>query len=225
MAPGARAKLSPVDFQTKFWSRFDTAHRSDAERMYKEATSGGGTSGGGATGTLTDQQNIRYTLVSMHLVSRPDPANWSKADDQFAADFTTEYDRRVRAWAEGHGGKVSDSERATIAGDLGVASTLFVEQGVGTVVRGADLAGRLPGVNRQMLAVPYDKIPTFQRQAIEAAVRDHSLQPTRDRIERAYSAQIRGDTALFDRLVGKRASIPTNPDLMQAIDANRTYRP
>lgn len=225
LSPDARAKLSPVEFQTRYWSHFDTAHRSDAETLYKAATGGGGNSAG-STGTLTDQQQIRSTLVGMHLVSTPVTADWNKADAQLAADFTDEYDRRVRAWAEAHGGKATDADRATIAGDIGVDAARFVEQGTGRVFRGAELAGRLPGVNRQNLVIAYDKIPLFRKQAIERAIRDNGLQPMRDRVERAYSAELRGDSALYDRAVGKRfAPTPTNPDLMQAIDAQRTYRP
>lgn len=37
MSPEQVAKLSEADFETLYWSRFDAAHRSDAERIYKAA--------------------------------------------------------------------------------------------------------------------------------------------------------------------------------------------
>lgn len=203
LTPEARAKLTPAEFQTKYWSRFDSAHRSRAETMYQSATTDASGTGGGAAGIMTDSERIRATLVSMHLVSQPVQRDWTDADYQFATTFEMEADRRIRAEEANRGRRLTASEKQDI-----ITTTGWQMAPVNVRGRGLDRTNvsqvevRQDGVSARAY-VPIDRIPPAAREEMARAMQQNGRAVTNRALEDAYGAFLMNERNRYDILLGR----------------------
>lgn len=203
LSSGDLAKLSPAEFQTKYWARFDGARRTKAESMFDEARKDPSGSGPAWSSLLTDRERIANALTGFHLVSEQAVADWSAADKELAADFEQEVDAAVREW-ETQAGKKADPEtkqriitqRAIGRQPLNVRGTL--------IFKNRELASPLDVEtdDRGRVYVPEASIPAAYRTAIQQAAREAGRTVTKRLLEDAYGAVRMNDRARFEALVG-----------------------
>ena len=210
LTPEQRSKLTPTDFQTRYWQHFDATHRTRAESLFEQSRTD--PSSGAAAGIMTDNERIFGTLTSMHLVSSPQRTDWREADFEFATAFEQEADARIRAFEADKGKKADATTKDQIITQLGWEMTPLG-------VRGGTVLGFLPEKGREGLTrddvlsaegrsagfpqrayVPYEKIPVFERDRISRAMRLNGRTATTRDVEDAYGAWVLGFRGRYERL-------------------------
>lgn len=201
LTPQERAKLTPAEFETKYWSTFDTAHRSRAETMFKDAQSDPSGTGFATGGIMTDNERVMGALVGMHLVSDPERSQWSTDDFRLAAQFEAEADVRIRTFEGETGRKATATEKQHIITALGwEMSPVNVRRRFRS-----DEATRAEivqeGLNDRTY-VPLDRIPDAEVERIREAMRLNGKTVTERAIEDAYAALVLRLRNRYDTLVG-----------------------
>lgn len=201
MTPQERGKLTPAEFQTRYWSTFDTAHRSRAEGMFKDAQADKAGAGFATGGIMTDNERVMGALVGMHLVSDPERSQWGTDDFRLAAQFEQEADVRIRTFEGETGRKATATEKQRIITALGwEMSPVNVRRRFRS-----DEATRADIVEEgaaERTYVPLDRIPEAEVERIREAMRLNGKTVTERAIEDAYAAVVLRLRNRYDTIVG-----------------------
>ena len=228
LEPKDLAGLTKAEFQTRYWSKFDSDHRDRALKMWQDAQGATGRPGG-AAGLFSPQRRVERTFQQM-FQQPADKADWDT--EQFSA-YEATADADVMAASAAKGGKpLTDDElqqvlTRTATRMLTAPPALAADDGWGEAFRAfgkraawsyADQYGvprttDAPAPARP--AVPYAAIPAPAADTIAKQMREQGRGPTQDRVRRAFTALVMGDTVAYQTEVGT----PPNPEAFAALRA------
>lgn len=214
------AKLSPADFDVRYYSRLDPAHQDRALELYKKAQGDPTGAGHVGAGIMTDQQLLSRMFAQ---VFQMDPT--VKASAKAFSDY--EYQVNLRVLAESNHLKrpLGDAEKQTLMLEVArkmtavpVAATERNARGwsaveaVGNAMQ-STAEGFVPSFStgaRIVLGaggrVRYADIPAAINDSLANVMRRNGIAPTQPRIEAAYTAQFFGDQQTLNRLLGAKVN-------------------
>lgn len=182
MDPPALAKLTQAEFETRYWSTFDPAHRSRAEAMYREAKQDPTGASPKTYALITDRERVTNTLAGMRLVSSPLAKNWTEEDARVAAGFEQEAEVRIQAFEAAKGKPATPVEKQQIITALGWEQAPRNGRGV----------------------IGYDAIPVADANAIAAEMSANGQAVTKRAVEDAYAAKLNGNEPRYRALTTGR---------------------
>ena len=216
MPPADMAKLSPADFDAKYYTRLDPSHQDRALDLYKKARGGDAGRNPVGAGIMSDQQMLSRMFTE---VFQMDPK--AKASAEPFSDYEYQVNLHVLAESNKADRPLGDAEKQRIM--LQVARRMTAPRAVE--------APRPRIKNRielEMSANPtyrgptvrYEDIPADSSDALAARMRANGVSATPARVERAYAAQFLGDRDALDRELGVR-----RPDLFGGLRNGRAGFP
>lgn len=193
-SPSQIANMSRSEFEQNYWINFDGAHRTRAEKIWKEAQSGGDKLN--LTKTLTFNKRVQSTLNrSGFSLDKKD-----KGDAQVLARFEQEASERIEDFEVNELGgkrKATGQEIQKVLDDMLIRKVYvdgwFSDSEVPAVLINEDDKGDA--------FVPYNDVPVAERNAIENIIRSKGGRPTRDKVERAWAARLMGDSGMAMKII------------------------
>lgn len=186
----AVAKLSRVQFESQFWTKFDLSHRGRAESHWLEsrnAVENGRLSTPELSSTVTFKDQVANTLRRTRLINPEKPISGlnEKEVDMYAA-FEDEAARRILHFelTELEGKRKSTSDEKQTIMDTMATEKVFIEKWWTDPEKpifalNTDEKGRA--------YIKYDQVPLLERRSLENLLRSKGRRITNDKIQRAYA--------------------------------------
>lgn len=182
--PDNIANLSQADFSSRFTDHFDDRHRERAEQMRVGASRGVDTA-------VIPKHMIDDTLSGTGIIPGFKPGKkLSRSDAQAYAAFEQTATDEIMRWQQTQTKKANPEEIQKVLDGM-VMKNYFAAQKPGIFSQAANLI--MSPIVGQRKAVPFDTIPDTSRQALTQAARRFGASVSRDKMERAYFAALKGD--------------------------------
>jgi hypothetical protein len=201
LKPQEVGSLSRADFETKYWSHFDSSHRTRAETQWEAAKKS--PDDPKVTNAITFKEQIDNTLRSAKLV---DPSN-PKKDDRDAAAYARFEQEAAMALDDFErnqlGGKRHSTmqEKQKILDDM-VLKKVFVDQNW-VFSNPQKPAALLSEDEKGKAYVKIGDVPTAERNQLENLLKSKGRKVTPQKIEQLMGAVRTGDRARFDALLSE----------------------
>ena len=212
--PNDLGKMTEGEFETKYWSEFDGPHRERAAAQWaaaRDAVTNGKYKSPQLAATLTFKDRVNNTLKSSGMIpANRAAAKMTKGERQLYIEFEDEAARQVEEFEMNEllGKRKATGNEIQVILDNMAKTRVFLDK---NWVRSdpQKVAALVTQDEKGLAYVPYDQVPTADKNSIENQLRSRGKRITRDAVQRAYAAVLLNDHALFDSIVSGSTSIST----------------
>lgn len=221
MRPTDLGKMSQAQFESEYWGHFDGPHRERAAAQWaaaRDAVQNGKYNQPKLAATITFKDRLSNTLHTSGLIDDKPLLKLPKDQRQMYLQLETEAAHQIEEYEMTQlGGKrhATGDEMQQILDNI-VKKRVFIDKNW-IQSDPEKIASLVTQDEKGKAYVPYDKVPSDSRAAIENILKSRGRRITKDVIERAYAARVLDDFGLFDSIIGGASSAtqptPVNPPI------------
>lgn len=194
--------MTRAQFETDYWSKFDSSHRERAEKEWMAARkeTGGGADNPHLSHLINFNQRVLNTLSTSGLIPNKPKSKYTKEEANEFSIFETEAANQIQDFESKKGSKSSGEEQQKILDDM-VKNKVFIG-GSGWFGNKNKPAASLTSDEMGKAYVPVDKIPPADLDRLKQAFKKYGKNPSQDDLEQAYGANLTNDGERFKKIIG-----------------------
>lgn len=202
--PQEIAGMTRAEFEQNYWVHFDSAHRSRAEKMWTDSSSGD-TARTNLTQTLSFRRRVDNVLRASEIVDpTKSKAKFSDAEAKTYTQFETAAAKAVEEFelTELGGKRKASGEEIQQILDKMVLQKVYLDKNwvFSDPVKPAAL---IQEDEKGKAYVPLDEIPRASVREIENFIASKGYKVTKDKVQRIWAARMMNDRKLVDQILGE----------------------